>query len=70
MTWCLAISPCINDKIERMRSNVKAFIQEMTHMSKDHDAGDIDVKVSEDKFEGAYPVMAKGVNDMVLVTLP
>jgi len=55
----------INDNVERMRSNVKAFIQGMIHMSKEHDAGDIDVRVFEDKFEGAYRVMAKGVNDMV-----
>jgi methyl-accepting chemotaxis protein len=55
----------INDNIERMRTNIKGFIHDMSHMSKEHDAGDIDVKVPEDKFEGSYRVMAKGVNDMV-----
>ena len=34
-------------------------------MSQQHDAGDIDVTVPEDQFEGAYRGMAKGVNDMV-----
>ncbi|MBN2010789.1 methyl-accepting chemotaxis protein [candidate division KSB1 bacterium] len=55
----------INENIERLRDNVKEFIHEMNHMSKEHEAGDIDVNIPLDKFEGAYKVMAKGVNDMV-----
>ncbi len=55
----------INENIELLRSNVKAFIADMERMSKEHNAGDIDVVIPEDKFEGAYRVMAKGVNDMV-----
>jgi methyl-accepting chemotaxis protein len=55
----------INDNIERLRSNIKSFVHDMAHMSKEHDAGDIDIKIQEDKFEGGYRVMAKGVNDMV-----
>lgn len=42
------------------------LINEMTDLSKAHDAGDIDVFVPEDKFQGAYKDMAKGVNDMVI----
>ncbi|MGC4121017.1 MAG: methyl-accepting chemotaxis protein [Myxococcales bacterium] len=34
-------------------------------MAKEHDAGDIDVFVPEDRFLGAYRSMAKGLNDMV-----
>ncbi len=55
----------INENIERLRTNIKAFVHDMAHMSKEHDAGDIDIKIPEDKFEGGYRVMAKGVNDMV-----
>jgi methyl-accepting chemotaxis protein len=55
----------INENIERLRANVKAFIADMEKMSKEHNAGDIDVVIPEDKFEGAYRTMAKGVNDMV-----
>ncbi len=55
----------INDNIERLRSNLKAFVADMEHMSDAHNAGDIDVVIPEDQFEGAYRVMAKGVNDMV-----
>ena len=55
----------INENIERLRGRVKDFIHEMTNMSKQHDLGDIDVVVPEEKFEGAFRTMAKGVNDMV-----
>jgi methyl-accepting chemotaxis protein len=55
----------INENIEGLRGNIKQFIAEMNNMSKEHDAGDIDVFVSEDKFQGSFKVMAKGVNDMV-----
>ncbi|MGE5490444.1 MAG: methyl-accepting chemotaxis protein [Actinomycetota bacterium] len=55
----------INDTIEQVRSNLKGFIAQMNHMSREHDAGDIDVKIDEAKFKGEYATMAKGVNDMV-----
>ena len=55
----------INENIERLRANVKAFIADMARMSEQHNLGDIDVVIPEDKFEGAYRTMAKGVNDMV-----
>jgi methyl-accepting chemotaxis protein len=56
----------INENIEQLRNRVKMFIAEMTRMSEQHNLGDIDVVIPEDKFEGAYRTMAKGVNDMVL----
>ncbi|MGC9196892.1 MAG: MCP four helix bundle domain-containing protein, partial [Syntrophobacteraceae bacterium] len=46
--------------------SLNSLISEMDHMSKEHDAGDIDVVVPADKFQGAYRVMAKGLNDMVM----
>jgi methyl-accepting chemotaxis protein len=55
----------INDTIEQLRSNLKRFIAEMNHMSKEHDAGDIDVRIDEAKFQGEYSTMAAGVNNMV-----
>jgi methyl-accepting chemotaxis protein len=56
----------INDNLERLRANIKAFIAEMMRMSDAHTAGDIDVVIPEEKFEGAYRTMAHGVNDMVM----
>ena len=55
----------INDTIEQVRSNLKSFIAEMNHMSREHDKGDIDVKIDESKFKNDFLAMAKGVNEMV-----
>jgi methyl-accepting chemotaxis protein len=55
----------INDTIELVRGNLKGFIADMNHMSAEHDAGDIDVVMDVDKFQGDFETMAKGVNDMV-----
>ena len=55
----------INETIERLRANVQGFIHDMKHMSEEHDKGDIDVQIPAEKFEGAYQVMAQGVNAMV-----
>ncbi len=55
----------INENVELLRSNVKRFIEEMAHMSAEHNRGDIDVRIDQSKFDGAYLTMAKGVNEMV-----
>ncbi len=55
----------INDTIERLRTNLKSFIYEMTRMSDEHNKGDIDVSIPQDKFTGGYRAMAEGVNGMV-----
>ncbi|MDT4331319.1 methyl-accepting chemotaxis protein [Methylomonas sp. MED-D] len=55
----------INDTIELVRGNLKGFIADMNHMSKQHEAGDIDVLMNTQKFQGDFSVMAQGVNDMV-----
>ena len=44
---------------------LKQFIQEMNHMSEQHDLGEIDARVPEEQFQGAYREMAAGVNNMV-----
>jgi methyl-accepting chemotaxis protein len=55
----------INDTIELLRGNVKGLIEDMNHMSAEHDKGDIDVRMDESKFQGAFKAMAAGVNTMV-----
>ena len=55
----------INETIERLRANLRALIEEMNHMSTEHDRGDIDVRIAVEKFSGGYKTMAQGVNDMV-----
>ncbi|ACT47381.1 methyl-accepting chemotaxis protein [Methylotenera mobilis] len=55
----------INEAIENTRSNIKAFIADINEMAKQHDLGDIDVKIDEKKYQGVYADMADGVNQMV-----
>ena len=55
----------INEGVELLRSNVKTFIADMEHMSKEHDAGDVDVLIDVSQYKGAYAEMALGVNNMV-----
>ncbi|MGJ4790302.1 hypothetical protein, partial [Leptospira koniambonensis] len=55
----------INETIDQVRENIKGLIQEMTKMSQEHEAGDIDVKIDSSKFKGAFKTMSDGINDMV-----
>ena len=55
----------INETIETLRGNLRGLIQEMDHMSGEHEKGDIDVRINSGKFHGSYEKMARGVNEMV-----
>jgi methyl-accepting chemotaxis protein len=44
---------------------LNGLIAEMNTMSSEHDKGDIDVKINEARFQGAYQTMGAGVNNMV-----
>ena len=55
----------IKNNLNKLIDTLNIFITEMDNMARQHDLGDIDVVVPEERFYGAYRVMAKGVNDMV-----
>lgn len=55
----------IKNNLNQCIASIDTLILEMNHMSEQHDAGDIDIKIDESKFKGAYAQMAKGVNAMV-----
>ncbi len=55
----------IKNNLNACIDNLSGLIAEMNHMAKEHNNGDIDVVVPAEKFQGAYRVMAQGVNDMV-----
>ncbi len=55
----------IKNNLNQCIDALNGLMDEMNHMSREHDAGDIDVAVSADKFQGAYRKMAEGVNKMV-----
>lgn len=45
---------------------LSGLIQQMNHMSTQHDLGDIDIVIPADNFQGAYRTMAEGLNNMVM----
>jgi methyl-accepting chemotaxis protein len=55
----------IKQSLNRCIAALSTLIAEMTTMSHAHDAGDIDVTIASDRFEGAYRTMAQGINEMV-----
>jgi methyl-accepting chemotaxis protein len=55
----------INDTIEQVRTNMKGLLDDMNHMSSEHERGDIDVCIDARRFEGQFKTMAQGINDMV-----
>jgi methyl-accepting chemotaxis protein len=55
----------INNSVERLRTNLRTLLAEISRMSEEHQKGDIDVMISADRFAGSFRAMAAGVNDMV-----
>jgi len=55
----------VNALLESATRPVEAFAQSISHMSAEHDRGDIDVAIPVEAFKGSYLAMAKGVNEMV-----
>ncbi len=55
----------IKNSLNQCIGALSGLIAEMTRMSDEHNAGDIDAVIAADKFQGAYRDMAKGINEMV-----
>lgn len=55
----------IKNNLNRCIDTLTNLIREMNNMSAQHDAGDIDVIIPIEKFEGNYKEMAEGINKMV-----
>jgi methyl-accepting chemotaxis protein len=51
--------------VESMRSTLNTLIQQMNHMSAEHERGDIDVTIPSEGYAGDFRSMAEGVNQMV-----
>ena len=51
--------------MQRMSSSIQNLIEEMNRMSAEHDKGEIDVRIEEERFQGSFKAMAAGVNNMV-----
>ncbi|HTQ11459.1 MAG TPA: HAMP domain-containing protein, partial [Fimbriimonadaceae bacterium] len=55
----------IKENLNTCIDTLTGLVDEMGHMSQEHNLGDIDVMIPADKFQGAYRTMAKGINEMV-----
>ena len=55
----------IKNNLNTCIGNLTGLVHEMARMSEEHNKGDIDVVIPAERFEGAYRVMAQGVNEMV-----
>jgi methyl-accepting chemotaxis protein len=56
----------IKNNLNACIDQLSSFIEQMRHMSSEHDKGDIDISIPVDKFQGSYQTMATGVNTMVM----
>lgn len=67
----LIVTECKGDFCELKSSlnqcieTVNALITDMSKMSEQHDQGNIDAFIDEDKFQGSYKLLAQNVNQMV-----
>lgn len=48
-----------------LAATIRQLIEQLTFMSSEHNAGDIDVRLASEDFQGVYRVMAEGINEMV-----
>jgi methyl-accepting chemotaxis protein len=55
----------LSASVDQSRKAVAELIQQINHMAREHDAGDIDIAIDAQRFKGEFRTMAEGVNDMV-----
>ena len=55
----------IKDSINELASELENIITDINHMSEEHDAGDIDIQIPADNYQGDFKTMASGINNMV-----
>jgi len=55
----------IKNNLNQCIDALSGLVKDMNNMSNQHDLGDIDIKMDSSKFDGAYKLMAEGVNTMV-----
>jgi methyl-accepting chemotaxis protein len=61
----LEILSAVNGLLETVTRPAISLGDSISHMSSEHDKGDIDVFVPADRFQGDFAVMAQGINGMV-----
>jgi len=51
--------------MDQLADTITSLILDLKDMATRQDAGDLDVKIDQDKYQGSFKTMAKGMNDMV-----
>jgi methyl-accepting chemotaxis protein len=51
--------------MKAMQATIQTLVDDMNHMSTEHDRGDIEVVMDGRQFQGTFRTMAEGVNNMV-----
>jgi len=52
------------ESFRKMAESLRALIEDMGRMAREHDAGEIDVMIEPTKYKGAYREVAAGINGM------
>jgi len=55
----------IKDNLNHLVQTLHGFVGAVAHMAKEHDLGDLDARMPEERYEGVYRAMVQGVNEMV-----
>jgi methyl-accepting chemotaxis protein len=55
----------IKDNLNTCINELNGLCEDIRGMSTQHDLGEIDVKINEQRYQGSYLDIAKGINDMV-----
>lgn len=55
----------VNKSFDALKVNIETLLADMKHMSDEHDLGETDAELDEDKFVGDFKLVASGVNGMV-----
>ncbi|GHU74465.1 hypothetical protein FACS1894188_02760 [Clostridia bacterium] len=56
----------LSKRFEKLRDTLALLVGEMNKMSDLHDAGDVEIQIDENLFEGAYKEAARKTNQMVM----
>ena len=62
---CRGSALILRDAAHSLQTTLKGFIEDMQHLSQEHEQGNTDVCLDADRFNGAFRNMAQGVNQMV-----
>jgi methyl-accepting chemotaxis protein len=55
----------LSGKLGVMAGTIRSLVRDLSKLSKEHEEGDIDARIDEREYKGAYKNLANGLNEMV-----